>query len=198
MPFGCPAGTYVPASAVRPGRMLVGNEVLALWEDPMSKNIVLAVDAASGDPARHVGAAAGMTGELCRDSGDHVIVLHVHEFAHGRFGRMQVDCYDGAGEQVVEKIVSGLQAAGVSAEGEIREANYGHIAAAILKVAAEREARIMVLGSSSRTDLPRIPLGSVANRLLHMATRPVLIVPRTDTLTPATPSPQTTMPTGEH
>ena len=147
----------------------------------MSKNILLSVDAASGDPARHVSAAAAMTGELARDTGDHVIVLHVHEFATGRFGRMQVDCHDGAGEQVVEKIVSGLQEAGVSAEGEIRDANYGHIAAAILKVAAERDARIVVLGSSSRTDLPRFLLGSVASRLLHMATRPVLIVPRTDT-----------------
>ena len=164
----------------------------------MSKNIMLAVDAASGDVARHVSAAADMTGELCRDSGDHVIVLHVHEFAHGRFGRMQVDCYDGAGEQVVEKLVSGLQAAGVSAEGEIREANYGHIAAAILKVAEERHARLVVLGSSSRTDLPRIPLGSVANRLLHTATRPVLIVPRTDTTTPAPPTPESTTATGEH
>ena len=164
----------------------------------MSKNIVLAVDAASGDAAWHVGAAADMTAELCRDSGDHVIVLHVHELAHGRFGRMQVDCHDGAGEQVVEKIVSGLQAAGVSAVGEIGTANYGHIAAAILKVAAEHDARLVVLGSSSRTDLPRIPLGSVANRLLHMATRPVLIVPRTDTPTPATPSPETTAATGGH
>ena len=144
----------------------------------MSKNMLLAVDAASGDPAWHVSAAADMTRELSRDSGDHVIVLHVHEFAHGRFGRMQVDCHDGAGEQVVEKIVSSLQAAGVSAEGEIREANYGHIAVAILKVATERDARLVVLGSSSRTDLPRMLLGSVASRLLHMATRPVLIVPR--------------------
>jgi len=163
----------------------------------MSKDILLAVDAVSGDPAQHVGAAADMTRELCRDSGDHVIVLHVHEFAHGRFGRMQVDCYDGAGEQVVEKIVSGLQAAGVSAEGEIREARYGHIAAAILKVAEERGARLVVLGSSSRTDLPRIPLGSVSNRLLHMATRPVLIVPRPDTPTQATPSPEESAATGE-
>ena len=61
----------------------------------MSKNIVLAVDAASGDPARHVSAAADMTRDLSRDSGDHVIVLHVHEFATGRFGRLQVDCPEG-------------------------------------------------------------------------------------------------------
>ena len=149
----------------------------------MSKNILLAVDVASHDPARHVVAAAEMTRDLSRDSGDHVIVLHVHEFATGRFGRIRVDCGDGEGESVVEKIVSDLKAAGVSVEGEIREANFGHIAGAILHAAQDHDARIVVLGSSSRTDLPRLLLGSVASRLLHMATRPVLIVPR-----PVTPT----------
>jgi nucleotide-binding universal stress UspA family protein len=147
----------------------------------MSKNILLAVDAASHDPARHVLAAAAMTRDLARDSGDRVIVLHVHEFATGRFGRIRVDCGEGEGEGVVSKIVADLQAAGVSVEGEIRETRLGHIAAAILHSAEEHDARLVVLGSSSRTDLPRVPLGSVASRLLHMATRPVLIVPRTDT-----------------
>jgi hypothetical protein len=46
-----------------------------------------------------------------------------------------------------------------------------------------------VLGSSSRTDLPRILLGTVASRLLHMATRPVLIVPRADKHDAPTPAP---------
>ena len=147
----------------------------------MSKNILLAVDAASHDPARHVRAAADMTRDLSRDSGDHVIVLHVHEFATGRFGRIQVDCGDGEGESVVSKIVADLQAAGVSAEGEIRETKLGHIASAIVHAAQDHDARLVVLGSSSRTDLPRLLLGSVASRLLHIATRPVLIVPRTDT-----------------
>jgi nucleotide-binding universal stress UspA family protein len=155
----------------------------------MSKNILLAVDAASHDPARHVLAAADMTRELGRDSGDHVIVLHVHEFATGRFGRIRVDCGDGEGEAVVSKVLADLQAAGVSTEGEIREANLGHIAAAILHAAQDHDARLVVLGSSSRTDLPRFVLGSVASRLLHMATRPVLIVPRTDTRAGSAPSP---------
>ncbi len=146
----------------------------------MSKNIVLAVDAASHDPARHVVAAAEMARDLSRDSGDHVIVLHVNEFATGRFGRIQVDSGEGQGEAVVQQIVADLKAAGVSAEGEIREANFGHIAAAILHSAQDHDARLVVLGSHSRTDLPRIPLGSVANRLLHMSTRPILIVPRPD------------------
>ena len=155
----------------------------------MSKNILLAVDAASHEPARHVLAAAAMTRDLARDSGDHVIVLHVHEFATGRFGRIQVDCGEGEGEGVVSKVVADLQAAGVSAEGEIRETRLGHIAAAILHSAQDHDPRVVVLGSSSRTDLPRIPLGSVASRLLHMAARPVLIVPRPDRDAEAAQSP---------
>jgi nucleotide-binding universal stress UspA family protein len=159
----------------------------------MSKNILLAVDAASHDPARHVLAAAAMTRDLARDSGDCVIVVHVHEFATGRFGRLQVDCGDGEGESVVARVVADLQAAGVSAEGEIRETRLGHIAAAILHAAHDHDARLVVLGSSSRTDLPRIPLGSVAGRLLHMATRPVLIVPRADAHAEPTESPAVAM-----
>jgi nucleotide-binding universal stress UspA family protein len=139
----------------------------------MKKTIVLAVDTST-----HVSAAAQMTRELCRDSGDNVIVLHVHEFATGRWGRMQVDCHDGAGERIVGKIVADLQAAGIKADGEIREAQFGHIARNILDAADEHDARVVVLGSSGRTDMPRLPFGSVSHRLLHSATRPVLIVPR--------------------
>jgi nucleotide-binding universal stress UspA family protein len=147
----------------------------------MSENILLAVDAVSHDPARHVLAAAAMTRDLSHDRGARVIVLHVHEFATGRFGRIQVDYGEGEGEGVVAKIVADLREAGVSTEGEIRETSLGHIARAILNAAQENDARLVVLGSSSRTDLPHFVLGSVASRLLHMATRPVLIVPRTDT-----------------
>jgi hypothetical protein len=35
-----------------------------------------------------------------------------------------------------------------------------------------------VLGSSSRTDVPHLPFGSVSNRVLHLAKRPVLITPK--------------------
>ncbi|HEY2127239.1 MAG TPA: universal stress protein [Streptosporangiaceae bacterium] len=147
----------------------------------MNRNIVLAVDAAPGDdPAQHVSAAVAMTRELSRDSGDHVIVLHVHEFSVGRYGRIRVDCGDGEGERTVEAIVADLKAHDVSAEAEIRETHVGHIAAAVLAAAHDHDARMVVLGSSSRTDLPRIPLGGVATRLLHTARLPVLIVPRSD------------------
>ncbi len=150
----------------------------------MSKTIVLGVDA-----ARHVSAAAEMTRELSRDSGDRVIVLHVHEFAVGRFGRIQVDCAEGAGERLVADIVDDLKRAGVTADAEIREANYGHVVRKILDAADEHDARMLVLGSRGRADLPHIALGSVSHRLLHLARRPVLIVPgRPDASAAPTPA----------
>jgi nucleotide-binding universal stress UspA family protein len=138
----------------------------------MNKTIVLAVDAKS-----HVSAAAGMTRELSQDSGDRVIVLHVHEFAVGRWGRMQVDCGEGEGEALVSEVVTDLKNAGIAAEGEIREAQLGHIARNILAAADEHDARVVVIGAGGRADLPHLPFGSVSHRLLHLATRPVLIVP---------------------
>jgi hypothetical protein len=49
----------------------------------MGKTILLAVDAERRMPERHVAAAVAMTRDLARDTGDQVIVLHVHEFAYG-------------------------------------------------------------------------------------------------------------------
>jgi nucleotide-binding universal stress UspA family protein len=144
----------------------------------MSKTIVLAVDVASDLPARNVAAAVEMTRELAHDTGDRVVVLHVHEFAVGRFGRIQVDCFEGGGEKLVADIVADLKDSGVDAEGTIREAGYGHLASGILTAVAEYDPRVLVLGARSRTDLPLLPFGSVSNRLLHLAKLPVLIVPR--------------------
>jgi nucleotide-binding universal stress UspA family protein len=144
----------------------------------MSKTIVLAVDVASDLPARNVAAAVEVTRELARDTGDRGVVLHVHEFAVGRFGRIQVDCFETDGEKLVAEIVADLKNSGVDAEGTVREAAYGHLASGILTVVNEYDPRVLVLGARSRTDLPLLPFGSVSHRLLHLAKRPVLIVPR--------------------
>jgi len=153
----------------------------------MSKTIVLAVDTARHELSEHVAAAVEMTKDVAHPD-DKVIVLHVHEFAVGRFGRMQVDCADGQGESLVASIVEDLRKSGLSAEGVIKEADYGHVARAILAAADRYPARLLVLGSSSRTDLPWVPFGSVANRLLHISSLPVLIVPMRHDATVTVPS----------
>ena len=139
----------------------------------MSKTILLAVDTTS-----HTVAAADLARDLAAGTGDRVVVLHVHEFAVGRFGKMQVDCGEGEGERVVADIVGRLSGSGVAVEADIRQTQVGHIARAVSAAADELDARMIVLGSASTHDVPRLPFGSVSLRLLHLATRPVLIVPR--------------------
>jgi len=139
----------------------------------MSNTILLAVDTTS-----HTEAAADLACSLASGTGDRVVVLHVHEFAIGRFGRIQVDCGDGDGEKVVSELVERLRAGGVTAESDIRKTPVGHIARTVAGVADELDARMIVVGSGGTHDVPRLPFGSVSLRLLHLATRPVLIVPR--------------------
>ena len=141
-------------------------------------SILLAIDVAPGDPLRHVRAAVEMTRELIRDDGDRVVVLHVREFSIARLGRMMTDAGGADGLRAVYAVVTGLQASGIHAVGQVREADIGHVAQAILDAARDLGARLIILGSRSQTDLRRSPLGSVAARLLHQATVPVLIVPQ--------------------
>lgn len=137
----------------------------------MSATMLLAVDAACYEPGRHVTAAVEVVRELASKTGDRVVVLHVHEFAVGRFGRIQIDCADDQGEMLANGIVANVRGAGITAEAEISEADYGHVARAILAAAEHHDARILVLGSSTKDDLPSIPLGSVAARLLRQSSR---------------------------
>jgi len=139
----------------------------------MSKTILLAVDTTS-----HTAAAADLAYDLAAATGDRVIVLHVHEFAIGRFGKIQVDCGEGEGEKVVSEIVQRLAGLGLAAEADIRRTHVGQIARSIFAAAEELDARMIVLGSASTHDVPRIPFGSVSLRLLHLSTRPVLLVSR--------------------
>jgi nucleotide-binding universal stress UspA family protein len=143
----------------------------------MDATMLLAVDTARYEPARHVNAAIELVRDLASSTGDTVTVLHVHEFAVGRFGRLQLCCPDDEGDKLVTSVVADLKAAGVPAEADIREADFGHVSRTIVTASDEHDARILVLGSSSRHDLPGVTFGSVAGRLLHQSSRPVMIVP---------------------
>jgi nucleotide-binding universal stress UspA family protein len=139
----------------------------------MAKKILLAVDTAS-----NVSAAVSMARDLACGSVDRVVVLHVHEYAVGRFGRIQVDCPEGEGERVANAVVADLRAAGVAAETMVIKTPVGQVARAILSDADDLDAWLILLGSTSGHDVPSLPFGSVSLRLLHKARRPVLITPK--------------------
>jgi nucleotide-binding universal stress UspA family protein len=50
-------------------------------------------------------------------------------------------------------------------------------AEALIETADERDARMIVVGSFGEAPLKGVILGSTPNKLLHLADRPVLVVP---------------------
>jgi nucleotide-binding universal stress UspA family protein len=62
----------------------------------------------------------------------------------------------------------------VEVEAVIVESEPAH---ALVELAAERDARVIVVGTSGESPLRGALLGSTPHKLLHLADRPVLVVP---------------------
>lgn len=78
------------------------------------------------------------------------------------------------GEKVMAKAKSQAAAKGIDVEAQLIAKR---AAEALIEVAAEREARMIVVGSFGDPPLKGVILGSTPNKLLHMSERPVLVVP---------------------
>jgi nucleotide-binding universal stress UspA family protein len=77
-------------------------------------------------------------------------------------------------ESHAQAAADAAEAAGVHAEALIR---HGDAADAICEVAADVGPRLIVLGSHRWTAMERVFAGSVADKVLHQASCPVLVVP---------------------
>jgi nucleotide-binding universal stress UspA family protein len=154
------------------GGAALAEPAVKLKGEVMNSTILLATD------ARHdVAKSIELAGELSQGTQGRVLVLHIHEFSVGKYGRVQLCCPEEEAEELLPRIVALLGESGVPAEWQIRETNSGNAARAILDVADQHDAHVIILGSNMRTDVPLIPLGSVSHKLLHLARRPVLVVP---------------------
>ncbi|QLG27521.1 universal stress protein [Halorarum halophilum] len=77
-------------------------------------------------------------------------------------------------EDAVESVEEDGEAAGVTVETAVGE---GRTHERILTAAEERDADLIVIGSHGRGGVERFVLGSVAEKVLRLADRPVLVVP---------------------
>jgi nucleotide-binding universal stress UspA family protein len=79
------------------------------------------------------------------------------------------------GSGLAEEALSAIRAAGVSdCEAAVVDARPSE---ALLRVAAERGARMIVVGTHGEHPLAGAVLGSVPHKLLHLSDVPVLVVP---------------------
>lgn len=79
-----------------------------------------------------------------------------------------------ASEKATEKLYTQAKAAHVALDKRVVEGD--DVATAIIAAAQEVKADIIVIGSHGRSGIERLLLGNVANKVLYMSTKPVLVV----------------------
>ena len=131
--------------------------------------LVVGYDGTDGSRAA-LDAALGLAAEL----GDGVVVVFAH--VTSRLGG-EVRDYDDAvrehGRGVLEEARGIAREAGVEVELVMRELSS---AEALIAVADEHDARMIVVGSYGERPLKSALVGSTPTRLLHLSERPVLVV----------------------
>jgi nucleotide-binding universal stress UspA family protein len=137
--------------------VLVAPRSAHLWE----KRILLATDG-----SQYSEAAAGAAAHLARQAGLPVTVVSVTTVSHSDARRREA-------EQAVAARVEWLKGMGLQAEGRVAE---GRPDEAIVKLAEDVGADLIVMGSHGRTGLSKILLGSVAERVIGQADCAVLVV----------------------
>lgn len=141
----------------------------------MSYSILLPVDGSEGSShaARHVAKLAGLVEEL------KVHLVNIQPLGDDWMVRRMLKpdelmkLEEGWGESAIAPARAILQAAGVSC---VEHMEQGEVARSIVRLAADLGCDQIVMGTQGRTALAGLVLGSVASKVLHLATVPVTLV----------------------
>ena len=128
------------------------------------------------DESGHADHAVQTVAKLAAETGDKVVVFHGVVVHQAKGSPFTTETRDQA-QHLVDRYVARLAEAGVPATGDIhRELEIG-IAAALIDVAENHQAGLIVVGTRGRSDLVSMLLGSVAHEAVHRSPLPVLVVP---------------------
>lgn len=129
-----------------------------------------------GSPTAH--AAADFALEIAKAEHAEIEVLGVvHTVVAADTANVDTDAAAEPGvETIVDAQVAELKAGGATVSGRIVVG--GRVHEAIVDVAKEDGADIIVMGTHGRTGLARTMIGSVADRVLRHSEVPVLMVPK--------------------
>ncbi len=119
---------------------------------------------------------------LASESKAPLLVVYCEEFTlPGKGGgSLPVHANEEAVEEKVQRQVSELSGDGLHATLEMDKSKVGGAAHVIADIAAREQADLIVVGTRGHTVLGGLLLGSVTQRLLHIAPCPVLAVPARD------------------
>ena len=136
----------------------------------MFERILLAVD---GSPKSEKTIQIAL--DMARRYESAVTVVHVREYE--RYEGDDIDLGPPVpADQLVNDVLRTFREGGVEAQGEIRRVSSGDTPEQIVEVAKRSQADLIVMGSRGMTEWKSLLLGGVANKVVHHATCPVLLI----------------------
>jgi nucleotide-binding universal stress UspA family protein len=140
----------------------------------MFETIVLALDGSKGSDK-----AIPIATELAREYGARIVIAHVEQDVVGKGGGPIIATEDEI-QSAIRKRAQELSAEGLETTVVVRNLMLGGPAHVIAEIADEANADLIVAGSHGHTAVGGFLLGSVTQRLLSVASCPVLVVPSRD------------------
>ena len=137
----------------------------------MFKVIIWATDGSNGAEK-----ALPFAKNLVKASGARLIVVNVNEFMAGRGAGPVIVNQDQVQAEIGNQVAA-LKQEGLDAKLQLAEVVAGGAAHVITEVADKEGADLIVTGTRGHGHLAGLLVGSVTNRLLHIAKCPVLVVP---------------------
>jgi nucleotide-binding universal stress UspA family protein len=136
------------------------------------KTIVLGLDGSEG-----AGLAVPVAKELAKRDQAKLVIAHVEERIVGKGGASPVFADEDSIRKRVEEQAEQLRGEGIDTSVETAVSVLGGPAKSIAEIADSVGADLIVVGTRGHAPLAGLVLGSVTQRLLHIAHRPVLAVP---------------------
>jgi nucleotide-binding universal stress UspA family protein len=137
----------------------------------MFGTIVVGVDGSGG-----AGRAVETAAKIAAGTKDQVVVCHGVVVTHAWGEDLPAEA-TGETQQLVDRYVAQLAAAGVPATGEVHQVPEKGIGDALIDVASSHQAGLIVLGTRGRSNVKSMLLGSTAHEVVCKSTLPVLVVP---------------------
>ncbi len=140
----------------------------------MFKKIIWATDG-----SEHADRALELARSLASESGGSLLAVHSVEYlvGPGSHGAPPVELDDDERLVKIKGQVAELAKDGVNADVKVVEGGATGAAHTLARVAQEEGADLIVIGTRGHTAIAGLLLGSVTQRLLHIAPCPVLVVP---------------------
>jgi nucleotide-binding universal stress UspA family protein len=142
----------------------------------MFKTIVLALDG-SDTAKRGIPVAV----ELAKAGKGRIVIAHVEERMATK-GRAPIHADEDEIQKELKGLVKDLESDGIEAKIELGDVMAGGsgVAHAIADIAEKSKADLIVAGTRGHSLIEGLLVGSVTQRLLHIAKQPVLVVPVSD------------------